>query len=237
VTNRVYVTHPRSGQLLVFDGASNTLVATVSIGLEPHHVVVNEALNKVYVLQHPGFAGAGIVVVAGGSHLKIGSIPVLAEQMTLDPRTSVIYAVRDFPRFLHVVNAATDAIVQSIALTDFFGNVAVNSRTQRLYLNSNDSVDIYDAATRTKVGALTGLLAPAGIRFAKTLASLDDLAKVFKVNRGANPAESGANTVEVIQDVGALNEPPVAHPTDLTTDGGVGGEVTGISAMGDREIG
>jgi VCBS repeat-containing protein len=170
------------------------------------------------VLQHPGYTGASLVVVDGVSGAKIASISLVAEDLALDPVRGFIYAVKDFPRFLYVVDTATNALVQTIALSDFFGSPAINSRTQRLYLNSNDTMDIYDATTRTKAGAVTGLLAPAGGRFNKTLASLDDRAKVFKVNRGATASETGANTVEVIQDIGALNEPPVAHSSSVTTD-------------------
>ena len=235
ITNRVYVLRPRTGDLFVLDGATNTLLSTIAIGLEPHQVVVSEALNRIYVLQHPGYTGASLVVVDGVSGAKIASIPLVAEDLTLDPVGGFIYAVKDFPRFLYVVDTASNALVQTIALSDFFGSPAINSRTKRLYLNSNDTMDIYDATTRTKVGAVTGLLAPAGGRFNKTLASLDDRAKVFKVNRGATASETGANTVEVIQDIGALNELPVAHPSTVTTDEDVvaSGTLNATDANGD----
>src|SRR5204862_6815797 len=70
---------------------------------------------------------------------------------------------------------------------------------------------------RSRVAAMTGLLSPAGARFTQTLASHYRLAKVFKVNRGATPTEAGASTVEVIQDIGRLNDAPTAEPFTLTT--------------------
>ena len=123
VTDRVYVTRPRTGDLLVYDGATNGLVATVNIGLDPHHLIVNEAANKIYVLQNSGFTGAGIVVVDGATNTKLRTMVVMAEDLALDRQTGFVYAVMEYPRFLHVIDGSVDSLVQSIPLTDFFGNV------------------------------------------------------------------------------------------------------------------
>ena len=48
-TNRIYVANETSNNVSVIDGATNTVVATVTVGVAPSGVAVNPTTNRIYV--------------------------------------------------------------------------------------------------------------------------------------------------------------------------------------------
>ncbi len=64
-TNRIYVANFVSNNVSVIDGATNSVVATVSMGNGPESVAVNPGTNRIYVAN---FVSNNISVIDGATN-------------------------------------------------------------------------------------------------------------------------------------------------------------------------
>ena len=48
-TNKIYIPNDDSNNVIVIDGASNSVIKTVAVGTSPYFLAVNPMTNKVYV--------------------------------------------------------------------------------------------------------------------------------------------------------------------------------------------
>jgi YVTN family beta-propeller protein len=76
----------------VINGATNTVVATVTVGNEPDAIAVNSATNQIYVTNH----GSGTMsVISGATNTVAATVTVDSEPdaVAVNPATSQIYSL------------------------------------------------------------------------------------------------------------------------------------------------
>jgi YVTN family beta-propeller protein len=160
VTNTTYVANYDSNNVTVIDGATNTVTATVGVGLNPWDLAVNPVTDMIYVTNN---ASNDVSVIAGATNTVVatvtdpdGSGPTALD---LNPLTNMIYVVDSGSSSMTVINGADNSFT---SLYDPNGNlpyeVAVNPVTNKIYVpNSATSVDdgienaltVIDGATNT----------------------------------------------------------------------------------------
>jgi YVTN family beta-propeller protein len=91
-TNRVYVT-TLANKVSVIDGASNEIVATVTVGNTSKEVAVNANTNRIYVTTSTTLANRDVDVIDGASNTVIAEVTAgsSASGVAVNPNTSRIY--------------------------------------------------------------------------------------------------------------------------------------------------
>jgi YVTN family beta-propeller protein len=178
VTNRVYVTNVfgnaedfdvGDGIVSVIDGASNTVVDRVHVGVNPSGVAVDSSTNKIYVTMY-GFAGGGpIQVIDGATDAIVDSIWPNAPAWTIDVNsvTHRAYAPQCGP----FCGATGVDVIDGNAVTDTVpvGNLpygaAVNSATNTVFATASgdNTVVVIDGASDAIRQTLTVGNTPQGI--------------------------------------------------------------------------
>jgi YVTN family beta-propeller protein len=155
-TNRIYVTNPGGDSVSVIDGATNTVLATVPVGIDPESVAANPSTNRIYVANR--YTGK-VSVIEGATNSVVATIPVRlgTTDVAANPATNRIY-VGDIDwasSNVSVIDGATNTVVASVPMEDSVFGVAVNPQTDRIYVTwGYASVSVIDGATNSVVATV-----------------------------------------------------------------------------------
>jgi YVTN family beta-propeller protein len=158
-TNRIYVANSGSDNLLVINGTTNAVVATVSVSGNPVAVAVNSNTNRIYVAM--ANASNVVSVIDGDSNtlvttLNVGNGPVA---VAVNPNTNRIYIANRTGRNISVIDGATNSIVATVNV-DYPDSVCVNPITNLIYVIGTDgttlqnNVSVIDGATNSVVAVV-----------------------------------------------------------------------------------
>lgn len=142
-TNMVYVVDsgsPQStsgGTFFAVNGASNTIVSTLTGLSGPAAVDVDSGTNTVYIAN----AGSNTVsVVSGASNTIVATIPVGSSPSAIaaDTATHVVYVANYGDNTVSVIDGATNAVTATIPVRLTGINlIAVDSSLNQIYVGSN----------------------------------------------------------------------------------------------------
>ncbi len=131
VTNRIYVADDNTiGAVIVFDGATNAIIATVTVGDHPLGIAVNSVTNKIYVTNQNSNT---VSVIDGATNsavtLSAGTNP---NAITVNPVTNKIYVANENSGNVTVIDGATNTTFAVAAGTAPWA-IAVNPVTNTVY--------------------------------------------------------------------------------------------------------
>ncbi len=120
VTGTLYVTNGSGEQLIVVDGATGTVEATLSLGHYAGAVAVDPTTDVVYVAGYVSYAGAASVVVVNGSTNTVAatiSEPTDSEPegIAVNSTTGTVYVANYAARNVTVIDGATNAITATVS--------------------------------------------------------------------------------------------------------------------------
>ncbi len=248
-TNRIYVLNSCGadlscstfrGTVSVIDGVSNTVVATVPVGVFPLPPVVNTVTNKIYVPNACGNDpcaipnGTGTVTVIDGATNNSTSVKVGIRPFALDVNTvtNKIYVANQCGDDPSCNRTATMTVIDgaTLATTDvpiggyLPSTLAVNSVTNKIYVPDycgydpscqrefNGTMSVIDG------GTLTYTSIPVGVE-PDTMAVNSVTNKMYVANRcGIDPSCQNSGTVTIIDGT-----------TSTFTNIGVGHDPQGLS--------
>lgn len=132
-TNRVFVSNASASAIVVVDGATNTIIDTITLAdAQPWGMGVDPATNRLYIA-----AGLDVKVVNTATMAVIATVPVggYATAVALNPSTNRLY-VRTELGGVAVINTLTNTVVRTFAVTDIATNadIEVNPVTNALYV-------------------------------------------------------------------------------------------------------
>jgi YVTN family beta-propeller protein len=166
-TNMLYVSNATASAVYVFDMASNTVVATIPIGVqfhlpvEPGEMAVNAVTNTIYVINNDG----SISVIDGSKNVVSATITVgPAVRIAVNAVTNKIYVstgvITRRPgdngvnnNFL-VLDGATNKVIGGLALSPSCIGLAVDAQTNTIYATTNLSVEIIDGTTNSDMASI-----------------------------------------------------------------------------------
>ena len=149
-----YITNGPSQNVSVIDTATNTVVATVPIGLGTSGVAVDPSGTRVYVCG----GGNKVYVIDTATNTVIGApIPVGtgAIGLAINPSGTRVYVANQDSNNVSVIDTATNTVIGApIPVGTGPEGVAVNPAGTRVYIANYFSYDVYiiDTATNTVVG-------------------------------------------------------------------------------------
>ena len=205
VLNRVYIVTP-TGLLHVLDGATDTEIATLVIGLLAN-IAVDETTGRVFVTN----SAQNMVSVFDGTNnsfvaqIAVGSGP---RGVSVNEMTNRVYVGNQDDKTLTIIDGQSLTVKTTLALTLEPNHLSVDPALSRVYVSTidakertgivviSDAAGTGDALRRALVAATAG--APPGIRNS-LMASLDGAqASLAQGNLGAaiNKLQALANKVE-----------------------------------------
>ncbi|HSV21272.1 MAG TPA: YncE family protein [Casimicrobiaceae bacterium] len=162
-------------RVMVVDLSSESVIATVPVGIEPNSVATSNAGNLLFVF-HAQHAAAEVIGTTDFS--VIGIIPVVGTVATIEP-SDVIYASEGLASFTSVVNVATRTVLGPIIYPGSSntgpGTPVFSVDSGRMYVSQffDRYIAIVDPTTNSVVGSIPTTGSPIGLAFAPRAAPPD----------------------------------------------------------------
>jgi len=202
-----YITNQSSNTVSVIDTATDTVIATIPVGLNPFGVAVSPDGSKVYVTN---ISSNTVSVIDTATNAVIATIPVglppppppfcgpvCDMAVAVSPDGSKVYVTNTFSNSntVSVIDTATNMVSATIPIGASLG-VAVTPDGSKVYVANADlgTVSVIDTATNT-----VGATIPVGLR-AFGVAVTPDGSKVYVTNTFGFPApvsviDTATNTI------------------------------------------
>lgn len=159
--NRIYVAGDNynsgiPGLLTVIDGQSQSVVATVTLGLGPAGVAVNAITNRIYVAN---FRGSTLSIIDGATNTVVEVLGISLQPWSIGVNSSTdrVYISQIGTDSVAVLDGATNSWVALLPVLHPFG-LAVDSITNRIYVASSmlNAVLVIDGANNNIIATVPG---------------------------------------------------------------------------------
>ena len=159
-TNRIYASNSGDGTVSVIDGASMAVTATLAIG-GAGPVIADLSANVIMVLRLGTPSEVTLIDGSSNTWITAGTGGTLPQSMAYNAVTRKLYVTNSGSHDVRVVDATNPAATAaSIPIPGSIGPLAVNSRTNRVYVTSDAagaSITVIDGASNaTQAIALPG---------------------------------------------------------------------------------
>jgi YVTN family beta-propeller protein len=159
-----YITNSLSSTVSVIDTTSNTVVATIGVGLGPAGVAVNLAGTRVFV---SNLVSNNLSVIDTATNAVIATTPVGASPggVAVNALGTRVYVANADSNSISVIDTATNAVVATVAVGMYPIGVAVSPTGSRIYVANSDSnsISVIDAATNAVVATIALSSSPQAI--------------------------------------------------------------------------
>jgi YVTN family beta-propeller protein len=161
---RAYVANFDSNTVSVIDTATNTVVATVAVGIHPLGVAVNPAGTRAYVANYDS-NNVSVIDTATNTVVATVAVGILPETVAVNPAGTRAYVTNFGSNTVSVIDTGTNAVVATVAVGFHPFGVAVNPAGTRVYVANIDSntVSVIDTATDTVVATVAVGIQPLGV--------------------------------------------------------------------------
>ena len=222
ITNCIYVANFWGATVAVINGSTNTVVDTLDLQADPRDIVVNPVTNLIYVANMDGT----VWVFDGSNNRLVTTVDVGTSQQSwgifvdVNPLTNRIYVTNSVPfngswiAAISVIDGSTNNVVDTVNVgysQRGASGVAVNPRTDRIYVNGldNNIVSLFQdgvgstaSATSTQNGGAS-VVQDDGVAVNITGASTNadnTTVSIDSVNYGnISPGETGAINLDATQ--------------------------------------
>jgi YVTN family beta-propeller protein len=176
VTNRIYVTDEcgtdptcsfqNNGTVSVIDGATNSVIATITAGNDPRFVAVNPATNKIYVSNRNT---DNVTVIDGATNTVIKTITLGSgthpNVIAINTLTNKLYVNNQAVNSVAVVNGANDSLITTLTVGNRPAASSINAVTNKIYVVNQDdnTVSVIDGVSDSVVRTVTVGTTPASV--------------------------------------------------------------------------
>lgn len=226
VTNRIYALTANDHAVSVIDGATDTVVTTVSFGAyTASDIAVNPNTNRVFVLatNYASSSPDTVLSAIDGSTNVVTGPPLVAQQfsqrLAIDPSTNTAFVTNGDV-------AGTVTVVDTVTMTTVGLPIVVGTQPDAIAVDSNDhtvyvvnygdeTVSVINGMTRTVIGSPIAAL-PAGMYW-------DPLNVSIAVDEGLHRAFLAVAATRTITMIDGATRSVIGTPLDL------GGYETGVA--------
>src|SRR5713226_7130086 len=205
---RAYVINEFSNTVSVIDTATNTVVATITIGTAvPFGVAITPDGTRAYVT-HVGDNTVSVIDTATTTvvaTIPVGAVPVglVPEGVAITPDGTRAYVTNALDNIVSVIDTATNTVVATISVAVAPVGVAITPDGTRAYVtNAGDTtVSVIDTATSTVVATIPVGAVPFGV------AITPDGTRAYVTNSGdttVSVIDTATSTVVATIPVGAV---------------------------------
>ena len=198
VTNLFYVANGSGNTVSVVDGTSFKNLDTITVESNPSAIAVNSATNMVYVVN---FGAQSVSVIDGTTNAITATLSGGSGQIAINTVTNRIYildARGSQNDNVFVLDGTNNAVIGSLQIGGNASSVAVNTKTNTVYVANGLTLVAIDGSTNKVTGSIpvpkAPIADPAHPPIAGTTAvAVDETTNtVFFANTG------GDNTVDVV---------------------------------------
>src|SRR2546425_1822382 len=155
-----YVTNEGSNTVSVIDTSTNTVVATIPVGVFPIGVAITPDRTRAYVA-NAGSANVSVIDTATNTVFKtiaVGSRPL---GVAITPNGARAYVANSGSNNVSVINTENNTVVKTIPVADTPDGVGITADGARAYVTNSHSnnVSVIDTKTNTVVHVI-----PVGVR-------------------------------------------------------------------------
>ncbi|WP_410545832.1 beta-propeller fold lactonase family protein, partial [Acidianus sp.] len=153
-----------SGTVSVIDGANNTVIATIPVGICPRGVAYDPSNGYIYVTNR----GSDTVSVINGTtviaNITVGLRPV---GVAYDPSNGYIYVTNHFSDTVSVIDGANNTVIATIPVGALPWGVAYDPSNGYIYVTNffSDTVSVIDGANNTVIANITVGLRPVWVAY------------------------------------------------------------------------
>ncbi|MFD0695146.1 YncE family protein [Paenibacillus sp. GCM10027628] len=142
-TNRIYVANNLSRYLSVINGRTNQKSVPAYLGRLQSGLALNPVTNRIYVTSAQVEGRGKLFVMNGLSNkvLRTLQIPTFTE-ITLNPQTNHFFVSDSEKKELIVYSGYTNSRIATLRTGDSPGNMALNFRTNRLYVGNSGAITV-----------------------------------------------------------------------------------------------
>jgi len=150
-----YITNFFNSNVSVIDTATNTVVATVPVAVNPIGVAVSPDGTRVYVTHE---FSKTVSVIDSAINAVVATVPVAVNPIgvAVSPDGSRIYVANEVSGTISVINATTNTVIATVGVGTFPIGVAVAPDGARAYVANAGStfISIIDTATNAMVATV-----------------------------------------------------------------------------------
>ncbi|HLM24430.1 MAG TPA: YncE family protein, partial [Pyrinomonadaceae bacterium] len=162
---RAYVTNTQCGTVAVIDTVTNTVVATVPVGIGPFGVAITPDGMRAYVAN----LGGTVSVIDTVTNTVIATVPVgdSPRGVAITPDGARVYVANAGSTSLSVIDTGTNTVVDTVLVGLRSLAVAITPDGSRLYVANDETITIIDTATGMVVSTIPprGGFDPFGVIF------------------------------------------------------------------------
>jgi YVTN family beta-propeller protein len=139
--NTVYCANENSGYVTVIDGATNSIVAWVTVGDQPRALCYNPSDNKVYCANA---VSSDVSVVDGATNSVIATLTGGAYPVALgyDPKNDKVYCGNEYSGDVTVIDGVTNSVLEVIGTGGEPSAYVHNTVQNRVYVANHGSSSI-----------------------------------------------------------------------------------------------
>jgi YVTN family beta-propeller protein len=217
-----YVTNEGSNTVSVINTGTNTVMATIPVGVTPEGVAVNPAGTLVYVANWNG-RSVSVIDATTNTVVATVTVPNCPAGVAVNPAGTTVYATRECvvppatnTGAVSVIDIATNTETATILNLTPEG-VAVTPDGTRVYVADSftDRVSVIDTASNTVTVPILVGSRPEGVAISP------DGTRVFVANRGLTAALGTVSVIDTASDTVTATIPVGLHPVGvaITPDG------------------
>jgi len=187
------------GTVSVIDMSTNTVTATVTVGIEPYGVAITPDGTKVYVTN---MGSNTVSVIDAETNTLIATVPVEYDPcgIAITPDGTKAYVVNEFGGTVSVIDTATNTVTATVSVGDAPTGIAITPDGTKAYVTNYDTVSVVDIATNTVTDTITVEYLPweAAVNPSGT--------KVYVTNFGSDTVsviDTATNTIKATVPVGS----------------------------------
>ena len=179
-----------TNNVTVINGATNTVIANISVGEGPYGILYDPSNGYIYVTNT---AQNNVSVIDGANNTLIASINVGAypEGLAYDPSNGYIYVANSWSNNVSVINGANNTVIANIAVGSYPVGLAYDPSNGYVYVANagSNSVSVINGATNTVIASI------AVRSFPEKIAYDPSNGYIYVVNSGSNNISviNGAN--------------------------------------------
>jgi YVTN family beta-propeller protein len=142
--------------------ATNTVVATVPVGIVPTGVAVHPAGTFVYVTNS---SSDTVSVIATATNTVVATVPVGTRPIgvAVHPAGTVVYVANRASGTVSVIATATNTVVATVPVGRYVSHVAMHPAGGLAYVTTDTDVSVIDTATHTVVATVAAGDFPFGV--------------------------------------------------------------------------
>jgi YVTN family beta-propeller protein len=152
---RVYAADSTSANVTVISATTNTVVATIPVGLGPVGVAYDDGNNEVYVADS---ASSNVSVISGTTNTVVATIPVGVGPfgVAYDSANGEVYVANDASNNVSVISGTTNTVVATVPVGTEPIALAYDSGMDEVFVanQGSDYVSVISTATNTVVATV-----------------------------------------------------------------------------------